>query len=53
MNTIFSDKDFSYMQRAIDEANKTGDFDEVPVGAVVTIEDTILAVAGKQSDIIR
>ena len=34
------------MLRALDEANKTGNFGEVPVGAVITRQDTLIAAAG-------
>lgn len=40
-----TDIDFMMMQRAIDEANKAWDIEEVPVGAVVYRGDEIIATA--------
>ena len=34
------------MLQALDEASKTGNFGEVPVGAVITHADTLVAAAG-------
>jgi tRNA(adenine34) deaminase len=34
------------MLRALDEANKTANFGEVPVGAVITKDDILVAAAG-------
>ena len=46
MNTFFDEYDFYWMNQAINEANNTGNFGEVPVGAVITDGKKILSAAG-------
>ena len=46
MNNIFDKPDFDWMNHALNEANKTGNFGEVPVGAVITDGHNLIAASG-------
>lgn len=50
MLTIFSDA--SYMRQAFNEARAAADADEVPVGAVVVVNDKIIARAHNQVELL-
>ena len=51
MLSVFSDE--NYMRQALDEAKAAADADEVPVGAVVVVNDTrLLNLPGKRGELL-
>lgn len=47
--TAIDDRDVGFMQAALDEARAAGERGEVPVGAVVVLNDEIVARAGNRT----
>jgi tRNA(adenine34) deaminase len=47
--TAIDDRDVRFMEAALDEARSAGERGEVPVGAVVVIDDEIVARAGNRT----
>ena len=50
---IFSEADRHYMKLALQEAQKAYDADEVPVGAVVVLKDTLLGRGHNQVELLH
>ncbi len=53
MDDIFKRNDEYFMRVALREAQKAFDADEVPVGAVIVIDDTIVAKAYNQVEVLN